>query len=224
MRRRPPTRRTGPPDPYSGRRYRDLKRRFIAGVAPVCALCGGRVDVSLSGNHRAGPTIDHKVAITAGGSFWDVANWQLCHRVCNLRKGRGDAPVTVKTLTAAGGAGLSRRPWPCGCTTGGSRCWTHAGLGRDGRCVRITVAPASIRARRTASSSRSSAKSRLRAAYSDCSVVGMVAPFRCEGEQSVEPPRNPRNTRSSRSGQMLWASSCGVVVGAEGLEPPTPAL
>ena len=126
--------RTGPPDPYSGRRYRDLKRKFIAGSPPVCALCGERVDTRLSGNHRHGPTIDHKVAITAGGSFWDVANWQLCHRVCNLRKGHGEAPVTALAAVATGG-GPSRRPWPCGCTTGGSRCWTHAGLARDGRTI-----------------------------------------------------------------------------------------
>lgn len=53
-----------------------------------CHICGKKVDVNLSGMANAGPTIDHLVPVSAGGSDdeWNVA---LAHRICNLSRGAG---------------------------------------------------------------------------------------------------------------------------------------
>lgn len=53
-----------------------------------CHLCDGRVDVRLSGMHARGPTIDHLVPISDGGSD-DLRNVALAHRECNIRRGVG---------------------------------------------------------------------------------------------------------------------------------------
>jgi 5-methylcytosine-specific restriction endonuclease McrA len=55
-----------------------------------CHLCGGRVDMALSGMDPAGPTIDHLLPLSVGG-LDELANVALAHRACNIRKGnRGD--------------------------------------------------------------------------------------------------------------------------------------
>lgn len=54
----------------------------------VCHLCGGPVDGSLSGKDPAGPTQDHLVPMSAGGTHtWD--NVALAHRACNVARGTG---------------------------------------------------------------------------------------------------------------------------------------
>ena len=64
-----------------------MKRQGRVGL---CAICGGSVDMSLSGRTANGPSVDHVVATSAGGSFFDLSNWQLSHRRCNSAKGRGE--------------------------------------------------------------------------------------------------------------------------------------
>lgn len=83
--------------PRNSTKYKRLRAAFLRrqGRWGVCSLCGGRVDMALSGRASMGPTIDHRVPVSAGGSFYDPANWQLAHRICNGRKGRGEPIVGV---------------------------------------------------------------------------------------------------------------------------------
>jgi 5-methylcytosine-specific restriction endonuclease McrA len=50
-----------------------------------CHLCGKDVDLSLSGRHQRGPTIDHIVPVSLGGTN-DPENLALAHRDCNVKK------------------------------------------------------------------------------------------------------------------------------------------
>lgn len=79
--------------PANSTKYKKLRAAFMKAQGPVaaCALCGELVNMALSGRAREGPSVDHIVPPTAGGSFFDVSNWQLAHRRCNARKGRGEA-------------------------------------------------------------------------------------------------------------------------------------
>lgn len=61
----------------------------------ICHLCRRRVDLSLSGRHPAGPTIDHLVPVSAGGTD-DPKNVALAHRSCNVRRGaRGQVQLRL---------------------------------------------------------------------------------------------------------------------------------
>jgi len=53
-----------------------------------CHLCGKRVNMSLSGMHQMGPTVDHLLPIVAGG-LDELANVRLAHRSCNVARGAG---------------------------------------------------------------------------------------------------------------------------------------
>lgn len=60
-----------------------------------CHLCNRKVDMSLSGDHKQGPTIDHLIPLADGGD--DVAsNVALAHRSCNCARGsRGTAQLRL---------------------------------------------------------------------------------------------------------------------------------
>ena len=47
-----------------------------------CHLCGKRIDRTLSGRHRLGPTLDHLIPLAAGGEH-SYANVAAAHRACN---------------------------------------------------------------------------------------------------------------------------------------------
>lgn len=51
-----------------------------------CHLCGKRVNMSLPGTDRMGPTVDHLLPIAAGG-LDELANVRLAHRSCNCSRG-----------------------------------------------------------------------------------------------------------------------------------------
>ena len=80
------------PIPANSGKYRKARAAFMKkqGRFGVCAICGQSVDMSLSGRTANGPSIDHVVATSAGGSFFDLSNWSLSHRSCNSAKGRGE--------------------------------------------------------------------------------------------------------------------------------------
>ena len=60
-----------------------------------CHLCRKSVDLTLSGTLPEGPTIDHLVPISAGGTR-EPENLALAHRVCNVRRGnRGAAQLRL---------------------------------------------------------------------------------------------------------------------------------
>lgn len=51
----------------------------------TCHLCGDAVDMSLSGRVQRGPTIDHIVPVSLGGTN-DSENLALAHRDCNVKR------------------------------------------------------------------------------------------------------------------------------------------
>ena len=90
---------------YNSSLYRRRKKEFFASVAPVCAwpdceFPEKRVDMRLSGNDMAGPTVDHVVPTSRGGDFWGP--WALLHRICNLLKGDRPMPLVAKAGAAEG--------------------------------------------------------------------------------------------------------------------------
>jgi hypothetical protein len=77
--------------------------------------------MALSGRQSMGPTVDHRVATTTGGAFFDLSNWQLAHRTCNNRKGRGESLGVV----AGPGRGYPMPGDPRFCWTKGLDGWMH---------------------------------------------------------------------------------------------------
>ena len=51
-----------------------------------CHLCHRKIDLSLSGRATWGPTIDHILPVSLGGTN-DPSNLALAHRCCNVRRG-----------------------------------------------------------------------------------------------------------------------------------------
>jgi hypothetical protein len=65
---------------------------------PVCVLCGNPVNVTLSGHHPMGPTIEHTYPIRrirVEATTWaecvamarDQSLWRIAHRRCQSRQG-----------------------------------------------------------------------------------------------------------------------------------------
>lgn len=57
----------------------------IAKSGRTCGICGNPVNIKLSGLDKWGPTVDHILPISHGGPD-TLANVQLAHRHCNVRK------------------------------------------------------------------------------------------------------------------------------------------
>jgi len=64
----------------------------------LCGICGDVVDMSLHGWDQRGPTIDHIVPLSRGGTH-TLGNVQLAHRACNTRKG-AKTEITPKIIRA----------------------------------------------------------------------------------------------------------------------------
>ena len=60
-----------------------------------CHLCGKSVRRDLPGSHRLGPTVDHLVPVSEGGTD-APENVALAHRICNSRRGAtGDVQLRL---------------------------------------------------------------------------------------------------------------------------------
>lgn len=70
----------------SSRRWQTYRATLIATLPPICSLCGEPIDMGLSGNHRDGPTIDHRIPRSRGGQVYDQGNVALAHKRCNSSK------------------------------------------------------------------------------------------------------------------------------------------
>lgn len=66
------------------------KRDRIIKEQSYCFLCGDLVDKDLPGNDPMGPSVDHLIPVSKGGSD-DPENLYLSHLSCNKR--RGNKPV-----------------------------------------------------------------------------------------------------------------------------------
>lgn len=60
-----------------------------------CHICKRKIDMTLPGLHRMGPTVDHLVPVSQGGTN-DTLNLALAHRECNTRRSnRGPAQLRL---------------------------------------------------------------------------------------------------------------------------------
>jgi 5-methylcytosine-specific restriction endonuclease McrA len=76
------------------RRYRELRDHILRTRPNLCAWCGQPIDLSLSGNHPQGPSVDHILPRAQGGRD-TPANLQPMHRRCNTI--RGNRPLPKQT-------------------------------------------------------------------------------------------------------------------------------
>jgi 5-methylcytosine-specific restriction endonuclease McrA len=77
--------------PFNTRAYRRLRAHVLATKPNVCAWCGDPIDLTLSGNHPLGPSVDHILPRAQGGR--DVpSNLQPMHRRCNTARGQAPLP------------------------------------------------------------------------------------------------------------------------------------
>lgn len=65
------------------------KRDRIIRENDYCFICGDVVDKSLPGNDPMGPSIDHLIPVSKGGTD-DDENLYLAHLMCNKRRGNKD--------------------------------------------------------------------------------------------------------------------------------------
>lgn len=70
------------------RKWRALRRQVIAESDGTCGICGGGIDLTLSGRHRLGPQVDHIIPPAHGGAEHDLENLRCVHLLCNQRKGQ----------------------------------------------------------------------------------------------------------------------------------------
>jgi 5-methylcytosine-specific restriction endonuclease McrA len=67
-------------------RYQRLRAEVLLTKPPVCAWCGREIDLALSGKDPLGPTIDHILPRSKGGTN-RPDHLQPMHRQCNERRG-----------------------------------------------------------------------------------------------------------------------------------------
>jgi len=68
----------------------------VAARGRKCHICHRQIDLNLSGRHPQGPSIDHILPVSMGGTN-DLANLNIAHRVCNTRRGnRGPAQMILE--------------------------------------------------------------------------------------------------------------------------------
>ncbi len=67
--------------------WRRARKRAIASLDHICALCGRYIDVELEAFNPLAVEVDHIVPRSRGGSLYDLDNLQLSHSKCNRQKG-----------------------------------------------------------------------------------------------------------------------------------------
>jgi 5-methylcytosine-specific restriction endonuclease McrA len=75
--------------PLSTHAYQRLRRAVLA-TTDICCICGHRIDMTLSGRHPDGPTLEHKHPRSRGGAVMDPRNCAPAHLRCNSARGNRD--------------------------------------------------------------------------------------------------------------------------------------
>lgn len=104
-------------DPRTSGTYKAARAIWLRNCGTRCALCGGTVQLDLSGMHPYGPTIEHTLPIrtiiatapdypAAVAMCCDTSLWQLAHRRCQAMQG-----ARAVNATRAGTDQRSSRAW-----------------------------------------------------------------------------------------------------------------
>lgn len=80
-----------PRGPRTGHAWRQLVAR-VKREEDHCCWCELPVDKDLPGTHPAGPSVEHLVPLSRGGSLLDRANVALAHLGCNVSRGSRRRP------------------------------------------------------------------------------------------------------------------------------------
>lgn len=67
--------------------WRAARKRAIASLDPICALCHKPIDLDAPKNTPLAVEVDHIVPRSRGGALYALENLQLTHHRCNRQKG-----------------------------------------------------------------------------------------------------------------------------------------
>lgn len=70
-----------------GHAHRKRREAVLRASGGVCVLCGKPIDMSLSGRHPDGPTLEHIVPVDRGGDPTSPYNLGASHMRCNATRG-----------------------------------------------------------------------------------------------------------------------------------------
>lgn len=71
----------------NGTEWAAARRRAIASLDAVCAICHTPIDLDAPKNTPFAVEVDHIVPRSRGGSLYALENLQLTHHRCNRKKG-----------------------------------------------------------------------------------------------------------------------------------------
>lgn len=71
----------------SGTEWAQARRRAIASLDPVCAICHRPIDMEAPMHTALAVEVDHIIPRSRGGDLYALENLQLTHHSCNRKKG-----------------------------------------------------------------------------------------------------------------------------------------
>lgn len=70
----------------NGSAHRQRRLLAIANSGGICCLCGQPMRLDLPGTHPEGPTLEHLIPVSLGGSPTHPNNLSASHHRCNSRR------------------------------------------------------------------------------------------------------------------------------------------
>ena len=74
-----------------GRTWHQTRAIVLATRPAICAYCGQPIDLTLPGTHPDGPTVDHLIPVSRGGTD-TPSNLAPMHQRCNAAKRNDPLP------------------------------------------------------------------------------------------------------------------------------------
>lgn len=71
----------------SGTEWAAARKRAIASLDPICAICHKFIDLDAPKNTPLAVEVDHIIPRSRGGLLYALENLQLTHHRCNRKKG-----------------------------------------------------------------------------------------------------------------------------------------
>jgi hypothetical protein len=75
-----------PKRPEYGGAWPRIRKAILDRDGWVCQLCHQPIDPSIPWPKPMSATVDHKIPVTKGGSWWDESNLRAAHNKCNLSR------------------------------------------------------------------------------------------------------------------------------------------